>query len=159
MPEEIEITAVLEQAAKRLAEKLNQEIERGNDFVAFIFAILLAAIKDALDIWLTAFLVGLVPIIGELPGIFLSLFLTFFLWGKGWFLKTKIKIIWWVLGFFFDNLPVVSVLPMNTLLVLYAWHNVRKRAKAAEEKIEKIEELTEKEIEELDKDISLLDAE
>jgi hypothetical protein len=148
----------LTEAAKRLSDKLNKEIERGNDFIAFTFALLLAAIKDALDIGLTAMLVGLLPIIGAIPGIFLSLFLTFFLWGKGWFLKTKIKITWWVLGFFIDNLPAVDVLPMNTLLVLYAWRNVRKRARAAEEKLEKIKELTWEEIEGLNKDISLLDA-
>ena len=163
MPEELEIS--LTEAAKSLAGKLNQEIERGNDFIAFMFALLLAAIKDTLDLGLTAFLIGLLPFLGpfsflfEVPGLFLSVFLTAFLWGKGWFIKTKIKIIWWTLGFFVDNLPGVDAIPMSTFSVLYAWRNIRKRAKAAEEKLEKIKELTEKEIEELDKDISLLDSE
>ncbi len=157
--ENLELETIVTEAAQRLSEKLNREIERGNDFIAFSIALFLAMFKDGLEIVLDLTAVGLVPVLGQIPGIFLSVFLTAFLWEKGWFLKTRIKVIWWVLGFFIDNLPAANALPMSTLSVLYAWRIVRKRARAAEEKLEKIKELTEKEIESLDKDISLLDAE
>jgi len=163
MPEELEIG--LTEAAKRLAEKLNQEIERGNDFMAFTFALLLAGIKDTLDLGLTALLIGLFAFLGpftfifEIPGIFLSAFLFAFLWGKGWFLKGRIKIIRWILALFIDNIPGIDAFPMNVFMVLYAWRIVKKRARAAEEKLEKIKELTEKEIEDFNKDLSLLDTE
>ena len=165
MEERLRIETIVTDAAKRLAKKLNQEIERGNDFVVFTFALILAGIKDALDLGLTALLIALFAFLGpftfilEIPGIFLSVFLFAFLWGKGWFLKGRIKIIRWILALFIDNIPGVSALPMNIFMVLYAWRIVKKRAKAAEEKLEKIKELTEKEIEDLDKDISLLDVE
>lgn len=139
--------------------KLNKEIERGNDFMAFMIALSLAALKDILDLGLNIALVGLLPIVGQIPGFFLSVFLYLFLRGKGWFIKTKIKIMWWILGFFIDNLPVVNSLPMNTLAVLYAWRIVRKRASSAERKLEKIKELTEQEIENINNDISIIDEE
>lgn len=223
------------EAAKRVAEKLNEEIARGHDTLAFLCAIGLAVLKDAYDIYaaiviaeMAAAIVALVssasvgtgaaagaatgaavgagacifvPILGSivcgiigtiagaitglivsvagvikaaelgmaiyailwiiksLVGLFLSLALYYFLWGKGWFIKTRIRVIWWVFGFVFDNLPLASELPTNTLNVLYAWHLVRKRARAAEEKLPKLKKLTEKEIEELDNDISKLDEE
>lgn len=144
-------------AAERLAQKLNEEIARGHDTAAFSIALLLAAAKDGLDIFLAGILIGLVPFWGQIPGWFLTAFLAFFLWGKGWFLNTRIKVAWWVLGIFFDNLPVVNTLPMSILTVLYAWHIVRKRAAAAEKKLDKIKKLTEKEITALNENIALVD--
>ncbi len=147
----------LRDAARQLAEKLNEEIARGNEYTAFTIAALLAAAKDIIDFGLGAFLIGLIPIAGQLPGYFLSAFLTYFLWRKGWFLRTRIRVIWWSLGIFFDNLPAFNMLPINTLVVLYAWHIVRKRGDAARKKLNALHELTQEEISRLNNDISLLD--
>ncbi|OGF68961.1 hypothetical protein A3H65_00160 [Candidatus Giovannonibacteria bacterium RIFCSPLOWO2_02_FULL_45_14] len=78
---------------------------------------------------------------------------------KGWMIKTRLKLTWWGLGFFIDNLPMVSILPLTTISVLYAWRHVKKRARAAEKKLADIEKLTQNEIEDLDQDISILDKE
>ena len=86
--------------ARRLVAKLNKEIAMGNDVIAFEIAISLAILKDGvLDILLDFFGIGLIPIIGQIPGWFLSAFFTYFLWGKGWFNTTKIRIVWWSFGF------------------------------------------------------------
>jgi|SRR3989344_7324151 len=144
-------------AAAKLAERLNKEIERGNDTAAFTIAIIFAASKDGLDIVLGAALFGLIPFFGQIPGLFITAFLTFFLWGKGWLLRTRIKVIWWVAGFFIDNLPAVNLLPIETIAVLYAWHNVRERKNIAEEKLKNLKSLTMEEINNLNNNIELLD--
>ena len=146
------------QQAKRLAEKLNKEIEKGNDNLAFIIAISLALIKDFLDIVLDILLIGEIPGVGFLTGLFLTTFLFFFMLKKGWFLKTKIKVYFWILGFFIDGLPLVNALPMNTLLVLYAWRLTKKRAAKGKLKLANLNNLTENEIGKLDNDISLLES-
>lgn len=150
---------LITEAARLLAETLNKEIASGNDTTAFSIALLLAAAKDGVDIYLNALLVGLIPFLGQIPGYFLTAFLAYFLWGKGWFLKTRIKIIWWVMAIFVDNLPAINTLPISVLTVLYAWHIIRKRAAAAQRKLKNLEKLTEKEIGELNTNIDLLDQE
>ena len=79
------------------------------------------------------------------------------MWNKGWMMKPKLKYTWWGLGFFVDNLPKVSALPLTTMSIAYTWFHVKKRARAAEKKLADIEKLTQNEIEELDQDISILD--
>lgn len=124
-------------AAEKLAERLNREIAEGHDEVAFLIALLLAATKDGLDWVLDFLLIGEIPFIGQIPGIFLSAFLAYFLWSKGWFKRTKIRITFYVLALFIDNLPFgVNNLPMNVLSVLWAWHVVRHRARQAEGELE-----------------------
>ena len=150
---------IIPQTAKLLSEKLNEEIDRGNDTGAFMIAVFLAGMKDVIDIALYAVIIGIFPIIGQIPGIFISAFLTFFLWGKGWFLRTRLRVAWWGLGFFVDNLPVFNTLPIQTLAVLYAWHIVRKRAEAAEKKLGNLNALTSEEIKELTENIEILDQE
>ncbi len=143
--------------AQRLAEKLNKEIEKGNDTTAFMIAILLAAFKDYMDIMLTITFIGLVPGVTFAVGLFLTSFLFFFMLRKGWFLKTRIKIWFWILGLFVDGIPAVSAFPMNTLLVLYAWRLTKKRKARAETKLRDLSRLTEREINQLNNDISLLE--
>lgn len=143
--------------AKKLAEKLNKEIEKGNDDTAFMLALLLAAFKDFLDIVLDFVLIGLIPGVSFAIGLFLTSFLFFFMLGKGWFLKWKIKFWFWVLGLFVDGLPLFNALPINVLLVLYAWRLTKKRAAKAKLKLKDLNNLTEKEINELNNDISLLE--
>jgi hypothetical protein len=78
--------------------------------------------------------------------------------GKGWFLKWRIKFWFWFLGLFIDGLPGFSVLPINILLVLYAWRLTKKRAAKAELKLRDLHILSENEINELNEDISLLES-
>jgi hypothetical protein len=137
--------------AQRVAGKLNKLIERGHDTTAFSIALLLAALKDGVDIGLDfLFLAGEIPIIGQLPGVFISAVLAYFLWGKGWFKTTKVKIILWGLGFVFDNLPLANDLPMTILTVLWAWHIVRERAQHAERNLMDLKEKTAGELEEIE---------
>ncbi|OGF66743.1 hypothetical protein A3I27_04470 [Candidatus Giovannonibacteria bacterium RIFCSPLOWO2_02_FULL_43_11b] len=79
------------------------------------------------------------------------------MWNKGWMMKPKLKYTWWGLGFFVDNLPKVSALPLTTISIGYTWMHVKRRSRAAEKKLANIEKLTQNEIEELDQDISILD--
>ena len=144
-------------AGKRLAEKLNEEIARGNEDVAFFIALNIALFKDFQDIILALVGLGEIPLLGEILGLFCFVCLTLIMFQKGWFLKTRLRVMWWVLGFFIDNLPLFSILPIETLLVLYAWHLVKKRSKAAQKKLEILHKLTEKEIENLNNDIGLVD--
>jgi len=144
-------------AAKGLAAKLNEEIAKGNDTGAFMLAVLLAAFKDFIDVVLAFLVVGEIPGVNFLVGLFLTSFLFFFMLGKGWFLKWRIKFWFWVLGLFVDGLPVVGILPMNTLLVLYAWRITKKRAEKGKLKLRNLNNLTEKEIGMLNNDISLLE--
>ena len=144
--------------AQKLAEKLNVEIEKGNDTGAFMIAILLAGFKDFMDIILTLMLIGLIPGVNFAVGLFLTSFLFFFMLGKGWFLKWRIRIWYWILGLFVDGLPgFFSALPISTLLVLYAWRLTKKRKDAAEIKLRDLGHLTMHEINRLNNDISLLE--
>src|SRR3989344_6389963 len=143
--------------AHALAEKLNREIEKGNDTQAFMIALLLAGFKDFMDIILTLTLVGLIPGVNFAVGLFLTSFLFFFLLGKGWFLKWRIRVWFWILGLFIDGLPAFSALPINTLLVLYAWRLTKKRKAGAEVKLRDLSQLTEHEVNRLNNDISLLE--
>ncbi len=152
------VQAKITDAARSLAGKLNKEIEKGNDNTAFMIAILLAVFKDFIDIILTFTMVGLIPGVNFAVGLFLTSFLFFFMLGKGWFLKWKLRIWFWVLGLFFDGLPAFSALPVNSLLVLYAWRLAKKRKAHAEVKMKDLHNLTEKEIGALNADISLLEA-
>ena len=145
------------EAAERVAKKLNKMIETGHDDSAFMIALLLAAFKDFLDIVLDILLIGLIPGVSFFIGLFLTSFLFFFLLGKGWFLKTRLKIWFWILGLFVDGLPVFNALPTNVLLVLYAWHLAKKRARNAEENLEKLKEKTLEELEEIDKNTGIED--
>jgi hypothetical protein len=145
--------------AKSLAEKLNKEIEKGNDTTAFMIAVSLAAFKDFLDIIAALTLIEVIlPGTTFAVGLFLTSFLFFFMLGKGWFLKWRIRFWYWILGLFFDGIPLVSALPINTLLVLYAWRLTKKRAKKGKLKLQNLNDLTEGEISALNNDISLLES-
>lgn len=146
------------EGAKKLAQKLNKEIEKGNDKTAFMIALMIAAFKDFLDVILTSLAIGLIPGVNFFIGLFLTSFLFFFMLRKGWFLKFRIKFWFWFLGLFIDGLPGFSVLPINILLVLYAWKITKKRSAKSELKLKNLNKLTNQEIEALNKDISLLES-
>ncbi len=147
-------------AAEGLAQKLNKEIEKGNATGAFMIAILLATFKDILDIYLNALnitFVGVLSGVEFVVSLFLTSFLFFFMLSKGWFLKTRIKIWYWILSIFFEGLPGFSLLPISTLLVLYAWRLAKKRKANAEIKLENLDNLTAQEINSLNNDIGSLE--
>jgi len=141
-------------ATELIAEKLNKQIAEGNDVFAFSIALALAMIKDGVDIGLDfIFGVGEIPVLGQVPGYILSGILTYFLWGKGWFLAPKIRLAYYGLGLFVDNLPLANDLPMNTLVVLYAWHNVREKAKRSQEWLRELGRASEKRIREIEHEL------
>ena len=141
---------VISEAARRTAEHLNKKIGRGEATTAFMVAMVLAGFKDFADLVILSWL----PVIGTVLGAFISLTLFFFLLGKGWFLRWRIRIIYLVVGFFFDNIPGFSALPMNMLAVLYAWHNVRKEADEATEKLKNLKNATASQLAEIESDFS-----
>ncbi len=114
--------------AKSIADKLNKKIETGEETSAFVIALGIAILKDILDAGLTLTLIEFYPFLGQIPGILVSAILMYFLWGKGWFLKWKARAILFVIG---DNIPLIDFLPLSTIMVLWAWRNVRKQAEEA----------------------------
>lgn len=154
----------LNDLAEALVRKLNEEIEKGHDILVFIIMIYLALMKDVLD--LVGAFAEFVPVAGSAAdlaqsalGVFLGALLFAFLWGKGYFLRLRIRIIHMVLGIFFDNLPVFKLMPINVLMVIYAWHIVRKRARKAKKKLEEYtgSKLSRREAYKLSRDPSLLE--
>jgi hypothetical protein len=158
-------------AANLLAQKLNEEIERGYAIPAFSFALLLAAFKDYFDIIWDMILVALqgIPVVGQIlfviaepldtvVDLFLATFLFFFMLHKGYFIKTKIKLIFWVLTAL-DLIPGADLLPLESFAVMWAYHVIQIRASRAELKLKKLDQLTQKEIENLNTTIELLDEE
>ncbi len=139
--------------AEKLAAKLNRMIAEGEDTQAFVIATSLAVAKDSLDVILTFTGIGLIPIVGALPGIFLWVVLYTFTSGKGYFKKFKLRLAWWILGLFVDNLPLFSALPVNTLVVLYAWRVTRKRGSAARENLDRLHQSTAEELEKIDTEL------
>ncbi len=124
---------IVTRVAGAIAERLNREIEAGHDASVFIFALWLAILKDGLLDWgLNLIGIGLIPIVGQIPGWLVSGILYYFLWGKGWFRRTKIRVGYWVLALFFDNLPGFEELPLTTIEVCLAWWMIRHRARQAE---------------------------
>ncbi len=153
MQDKISAEKFVFEAAQRVANKLNKLIDQGHDTIAFGIAIILAIIKDGVDIGLDFIIIGEIPIIGQLPGLFISATLMYFLWGKGWFNTAKVKILLWGLGMFFDNLPfLINDLPMTVLTVLMAWHVVRERAKKAEENLRELSKKTQEELEAIEQE-------
>ena len=137
-----------------IAEKLNKQIAEGNDVLAFSIALALALIKDIVDVALDfIFGVGEIPVLGQIPGYIISGILTFFLWGKGWFLKPKIRLAYYGLGLFVDNLPLANNLPLQTLTVLYAWHNAREKAKQSQGWLQELGRASEKRIREIEREL------
>lgn len=132
-------------SAFQLAGHLNQLIKDGHVTTAFMIALMLAGAKDGWD-WT----LGKIPIVGLIGGTCISLALFLFLWGKGMFKRGKIKMARFILILFFDNIPLIKNIPMNTLMVLYAWHVVKKRAREAEEKLQNLKEQTGHELEDME---------
>ncbi|MCF7865582.1 MAG: hypothetical protein K9M11_03700 [Candidatus Pacebacteria bacterium] len=145
------------EGARRLAERLNKEIEKGNDTGPFLVALGVAVLKDTMDIVLSFAVVGLVPGVGWAISLFVTTFLFFFMLGKGWFLSTRLRIWFWVLGFFVDGLPVFGDLPISSILVIYAWHLTKKKAEESSVKLKNLNRLTRRDMKRLNQTIHTLE--
>ena len=100
------------------------------------------------------------PIIQWALSLLFSAILYIFLWQRGFFFKIKARFFYIILYIFLallDGAPVISFLPSQTFFVLFAWRDIRKKAKKAKEKLPEIKTLTEKELKEIDEDIATLD--
>lgn len=133
----------IEFLASRVTTKLNKLIEEGHATAAFMIAGSLALLKDLLDIFSIV-----IPILSP----FLTAVLFLFWWGKGWFNKGKIKVGRWILAQFFDNIPVLSMLPIATLQTLLAWRAVRKQARKAEMDLASLKSMSHEELTSLDEE-------
>jgi len=156
--------------ATKIAGKLNDEIASGHATTAFTVALLMAAAKDSMDLGYTTFAAliqgipgvgqGLAVVLAPLKvtiGVLLTLTLQYFLFRKGFLKKVRIRVYFWIFGFFFDNLPLFDALPIQSLMVLVAWRTVKKRAENAEEKLARLKRMTEMEKQELYRDLVLKD--
>lgn len=126
--------------AMRVAQELNRRIAMGQEKEVFVFAMALALFKDFLD-------VGLMTAAGYIT-VFISGVLMYFLWGKGWFLRQRARIIWWCFGFLFDSLPLIGLVPINFIMVWLAWRNIQRDAEGAQVNLTNLNEKSEKELEE-----------
>lgn len=136
-------------AAAKVTGKLEEMIARGNDKTALFVVLALAALKDGgLDIILDFLFIGLLPIIGQIPGYFISAVLFALMWGKG---MLKGRIFAWVLSFFVaDSLPFVEELPLTVTAVLFAWHGLVKKVREMEEQKKRIGKMSQEEIEQIE---------
>ncbi len=125
-----------------LAAELRQDVDCSRDTHVFTIAMVLAAAKDASDLGLTLITAGGAPVLGTLFGWALVLLNWWFLTGNGWFKESQaqLRFLYWALGFFVDNLPLVSALPINTLIVLYAWSDIQQKAGISSKKLTELEQ-------------------
>lgn len=132
---------------KGTVENLEKMIAK-YDKEALMIVLALALIKDGvMDILLDFFGIGLIPILGQIPGYFITAVIFYLMWGKG---MLKGRITAWVLMLLIgDNLPVVEEFPITTFTVLFAWRGLVKRIKQAESDKERLAEATRDELEEI----------
>ena len=136
-------------AAEKATGKLEEMIAKGHDKTAFFIVLAIALLKDGiLDIILDFLGFGLIPILGQIPGYFLSAVLFYLMWGKG---MIKGRVFAWVLSFFIiDSLPFLEEFPFTTIAVLFSWRGVVRKTRRLQEEKERLEEMTEEEIEQIE---------
>lgn len=112
----------------KMAFKARQDIKAGH-FAPFIPALAFAITKDGLlDI------VSAIPVAGlptQFLGLFISVFLFVFLFGKG---TWKVRLILFGLSCI-DSIPILGLLPASTISVLYVWQQAKKKADQAKKEL------------------------
>lgn len=140
------------EASKALAKKLNREIARGHADLAFSIVIGLTLAKD---------LIGLIPIFGDVIALVVSGGIFIFMLGKGYFLKQRLWIWFWIINGIIAFIPFIdlTLVVSDPAIMFYAWYLVKKRMRKAENKLAILGQLTLQEMEQLNNNISLLDEE
>lgn len=148
----------VEQLATRVAAKLTKMIEEGNAYETLTIVLFFAILKDGLlDIGLDFIGIGLIPIVGAIPGLFVDAII-YALTGGSMGKKMGLRAGVWIAGFFIDAMPLFEELPITTILVFWWWHQVRKEALAASQHLGELGEKTQEELEALDGDYEEGDA-
>ena len=137
--------------AQRVAVKLNKLISDGHNTAVFFIVITLAIAKDGLlDIGLDFLGIGLIPILGQIPGYFLSAVLFYIMQGKG---MLRGRIFGLVLVFFLaDSFPLIEELPLTVFAVMFAWHGIVKKARQAESDLHILKQKTQEELEAIERE-------
>ncbi|HEY4477161.1 MAG TPA: hypothetical protein VJB56_00865 [Candidatus Paceibacterota bacterium] len=144
----ISVRAQVEKFAARVAIKLTRKVEEGSAFGVLMFVIFLAILKDGLlDIGLDFLGIGLIPILGQIPGWFVSAII-YMLIGGNWGKKMGLKMVF----FIFDALPLFEELPLTIIFVCWWWYDVRKEARKAERQLVALHEKTPQELMALDEE-------
>lgn len=100
-------------AAASLALKHRQAIKEG-DLSAFIPAFAFAIAKDGF--------LDFVPIVGNILGLFITIYLFIFLFGRG---KWRVRLVLMILSFI-EVIPAVNLIPFQTICVFYVYHQAKK---------------------------------
>jgi hypothetical protein len=129
-------------------------VVEGHDTTAFFIVMMLAIIKDGLlDPVLTFLGIGVIPILGDMPGLFVTGILFYIMHGKG---MLRGKMFRRVLIFFLAGLiPLVKLLPETIFAALFAWNGVKKRAEQAEQDLQVLAQKTDEELESIEQSYEL----
>ncbi|MEK7187780.1 MAG: hypothetical protein AAB691_02965 [Patescibacteria group bacterium] len=144
-------------AAKHTADKLQEEIDRGNKLTVFTILIAFAGFVDFWEVIGTITLIQPLldtAVIGFVIEAIPPATLHYFMKQNGWFAegrgsdktnKRQLKFIFWILSFI-DAIPVIEILPLQTYGVLKVWKSVKKQAAEAEDELKELEYRTAEEI-------------
>ena len=106
----------IREAARKFADLLQEEIDRGHRFGAFVILLSFAAVVDFWEVVADFFLIG--PFIGWLVNNFCSFVLWYFMKKQGWWLQRKIggkinkyqlQITFWIISLI-NGVPIIDIL-------------------------------------------------
>ncbi len=120
-------------AIGEIAEKMEQAIMRGHNFVPFLILLVIAVAKDACD----ALVICQTPGVNQILDVVVTGILLVVLHDIGGHIRIKVRVMIFIVSAF-EFIPLVGALPGYTISVFYAWHKVRKMAESGEEGLEQI---------------------
>jgi hypothetical protein len=123
-------------SARKKIAKYDQIIKEGSATGTFLTILFLTFLKEGADWALDLILVGEIPLLGQMPGWFITAIIIFLQWGRGKFLRNQIMkrgVLLWL-----DNLPVINNLPLSIIYTLWLWHYCKKEAEKAKEQKERL---------------------
>ena len=145
--------------------KLKKQVERGNNPAPFMLAMMLSCFKDFIDIifvalksllTLSAFGIAIaLPLVVITWTISFALAITIYLVlrGQGWFKRLKNRIFYGFFAIIIGSLPLISILPISSVIIYCKWLGVKKRARKAEEKLRSVNRMTEQELKEAEREV------
>lgn len=113
-------------SATKLALKHRQKIKQG-DLSVFLLPFVFALAKDSI--------LDLIPIFGQFFGLFITVYLFIFLWGKG---RLKWRIVRSILLFLDMLVPLINIIPFTTFVVYITYKKAKKQAENSKETIRTI---------------------